>query len=222
MPADPTLYAYEHDGGWDVGVTCSAGPWPTREEAEAAIARHHAAVVESSPELARLRAELHEAEADRDSESARLRVELGRNVLPSEHNFVDDPHHTDQCRQHIICPGDVGRCCGYSQAEHREAQVAALRAELAEASTLVEQLEADHVRFCCGMVDQMAEIMSERDAALAEVAALRRERDELRAALVLVGEKLNTEFAQRYRGVHIADAFDIIVAALNPTGDDHG
>ncbi len=68
MPADITLTAYNwtemHESSgrviWE--VDCGAY-WPTREEAEAAIARYRAAVVESSPEVARLRATLREAEA---------------------------------------------------------------------------------------------------------------------------------------------------------------
>jgi hypothetical protein len=40
--------------------------WPTREEAEAAIARYNAAVVESSPEVAALRARVAELTLERD------------------------------------------------------------------------------------------------------------------------------------------------------------
>lgn len=87
-------------------------------------------------EAAKWAARVRELEADLASESARLRTELSRNVLPSQHEFIDDPHHADQCRQHVIYPGDVGRCCGYSRSEHHtpdrshsERRLAALRAE---------------------------------------------------------------------------------------------
>ncbi len=63
MPADLKLTAYTYDDTigpmWWIEIS-DVEPWPTREEAEAAIARYHAAVVESSPEVAALRRERDE------------------------------------------------------------------------------------------------------------------------------------------------------------------
>ncbi len=69
MPADLKLTAYTYDDTigpmWWIEIS-DVEPWPTREEAEAAIARYHAAVVESSPEVARLRARVAELTLERD------------------------------------------------------------------------------------------------------------------------------------------------------------
>ena len=67
MPADLKLHvvqtSVEHTSRYIVALDNN---WPTREEAEAAIARYDAAVVESSPEVAALRRERDELRATLD------------------------------------------------------------------------------------------------------------------------------------------------------------
>lgn len=68
--------------------------------------------------VAKLAHRMREAEAAWGHLESQLDEEMRRDVLPSHHSFIDNPHHPGTCRRHVTYPNEPTACCGYPPEAH--------------------------------------------------------------------------------------------------------